>query len=371
MILKSSTNEQNRIITASLLFLAAVALAATLSYTKAVMIPFVFAIFLTYIVSPIVDFLQLRLRLPRLLSVIVALVVLGAMLYVVGSLLVYSARSMLANLDLYQERLIAMVKKTAEFLEQFNLNVQYKELMNQLREAIRGAPIADWLQGTAGQAINIITKSTLVLIFVVFLLIGRNPHRVQSGIYGEIDTQIRKYLIVKLGVSAATGFLVGLILYLMNLDLALVFGVLTFVLNFIPSLGSIVATLLPIPIAFIQYDSLWPVLLVFLLPGGVQMFIGNFVDPKILGQRLDLHPVVVILSLVFWGLLWGPIGMLLAVPITAVARIVLARIETTRPIAELLVGHLPSDTGGEGPSASTQSGSQESDDLTSPPPSTD
>lgn len=243
MILESNSNEQNRIITASLLFLAVVALAATLLYTKAVMIPFVFAVFLTYIVSPVVDFLQLRLKLPRILSVIVALVILGAMLYVIGSLLVYSARSMLENLDLYQERVTAMVRKTAQFLENFGADVQYQELMNQLQTSIRNAPITNWLQGTAGRAVNFVSKSTLVLIFVVFLLIGRNPRRVQSGIYGEIDAQVRKYLIVKLAVSAATGFLVGFILYLLNLDLALVFGVLTFVLNFIPSLGSIVATL--------------------------------------------------------------------------------------------------------------------------------
>jgi AI-2 transport protein TqsA len=101
------------------------------------------------------------------------------------------------------------------------------------------------------------------------------------------------------------------------------------------------ATLLPIPIAVLQFDNPWMIAAVILVPGIFQLVIGNAVEPLIMGEGLDLHPVTVLLALIFWGLLWGVVGMLLAAPMTAILRIVLERIETTRPAAELLAGRLP------------------------------
>jgi AI-2 transport protein TqsA len=114
-------------------------------------------------------------------------------------------------------------------------------------------------------------------------------------------------------------------------------------LNFIPNVGSIIATLLPLPLAIVQFNSLFWVMLVLLLPGTVQITVGNFVEPKLMGEGLELHPVAILVMLVFWGLIWGVVGMLLAAPITAVLGIVLGRFETTRPIARLLAGQLPGD----------------------------
>ncbi len=336
-----ANEEQAKIITGCLIILATVALGAALLYTRAVMIPFVLAVFVTYMTSPLVDILQVRLKMPRIISVTIALLVICAGLYVLGSFFLLSGKSMLDNQDLYQDRLVAMIDKTAKWAASLQFDIKQEEIAEQIKGTVRELPITSWLKSAASQAMNIITKGGLVLVFAVFLLLGRNPHRSRTGLYGEIDEKVRKYLLTKVGLSAVTGILVGLILYGMGLDLALVFGVLTFLLNFIPSLGSIVATFLPLPIAFIQYESVLPVILVLVLPGGVQMFVGSFLDPKILGRSLSLHPVVVILSLVFWGLLWGPAGMILAVPMMAVLRIILGRFETTRPIAGVMIGQLP------------------------------
>jgi AI-2 transport protein TqsA len=181
----------------------------------------------------------------------------------------------------------------------------------------------------------------LVSIFSVFLLSGRTPGDTHEGIYREIDVKIRRYIVTKVATSATTGLLVGLLLWILGIDLALVFGVLAFFLNFIPNVGSIIATLLPLPLAFVQFDGSVRILLVLLLPGAVQMTVGNFLEPKLMGEGLDLHPVAILVSLVFWGLIWGVVGMLLAAPITAVLQIVLGRFETTRPVAKLLAGQLP------------------------------
>ena len=266
-MLAQANEEQAKIITGCLIILTAIALAAALFFTRSVMIPFVLAVFVTYMASPLVDMMQLRLGVPRIISVVIALLVICAALYVIGSLFLISGKSMLDNqaLSEYQDRLVTMIDKTAKWLASFEFNIKQEEIVEQLKGAVRELPLTDWLKSAASRAMNLVTKGGLVLIFAVFLLLGRNPHRSRTGLYGEIDEKVRKYLLTKVGLSAATGLLVGTILWFMDLDFALIFGVLTFLLNFIPSLGSIIATFLPLPVAFIQYDSPLLILLVLLL----------------------------------------------------------------------------------------------------------
>jgi AI-2 transport protein TqsA len=187
----------------------------------------------------------------------------------------------------------------------------------------------------------------LLFIFTLFLLSGRNPRKLNEGFYAEIDHRIRRYINIKVALSAATGVLVGFSLSLIGLESAIVFGVMAFLLNFIPALGSIVSTFVPIPLALAQFvagqdnPNYLAVALVLLIPGAIQMTIGNFLEPKLMGEGFQLHPVVVIMALSFWGILWGPAGMVLAIPITAIMRILLTHFETTHPIAEILAGNLP------------------------------
>ena len=114
------------------------------------------------------------------------------------------------------------------------------------------------------------------------------------------------------------------------------------VLAFIPSVGSVIATLLPVPVAIAQYpDSLWNVILLVAILGAVQIILGNFVEPKVLGSSLHLHPVIVLLAIGFWGLVWGLIGAFLAVPLTAIIRLVSLRIDALRPLGRFLGGRIP------------------------------
>jgi AI-2 transport protein TqsA len=182
----------------------------------------------------------------------------------------------------------------------------------------------------------------LVLILVAFLLRGGSTApQTRDPIWREIEAKIERYLVTQVTISAATGTLVGLILYVLGVDLALVFGFLAFLLNFIPSVGSIIATLLPLPIILISPESSWTIaILALALPGTVQLLIGNVVGPAVMGESLDLHPIAILLALIFWGVLWGVVGMLLATPITAVLKIMLERYELTRPVARLMAGRL-------------------------------
>ncbi|MBU1433250.1 AI-2E family transporter, partial [Myxococcota bacterium] len=152
---------------------------------------------------------------------------------------------------------------------------------------------------------------------------------------------IKRYIIIKVSLSAVTGILVALILSALRVDLAIFFGLMAFVLNFIPSVGSIIATLLPLPIVLLDPNlSIWMGLLAFFLPGAVQLTIGNVIEPKLQGDSLELHPITILLALIFWGMLWGIPGMFLAMPVTAVLRVFLDQLDLTRPAARLMAGHL-------------------------------
>ena len=209
--------------------------------------------------------------------------------------------------------------------------------------------LAEWL---LGQTATLFSGGILTVIFVMFVLAGRDPKVVRQGFYKDIDTQVRRYITQKVVLSVTTGLLVWLSLALFEMEMAPVFGVMAFLLNFIPSIGSIISTLIPIPFALamvpevvepggLTYDNISVLLGVILLPGAVQMIIGNVIEPKWMGDDLQLHPITILLALAVWGLLWGPIGMLLAVPMTAIIRIVLMKFEITRIAGNALAGKLP------------------------------
>ncbi len=322
------------------MILAAVAIAGALALTRTVMIPFVLAVFFSYLLAPLVDLLQDRLKVPRFVTIVFAILVALGIMTLLGLLITTSTRGLLESVDIYRDRLRGAAERIFSVLDRFGVDMGQQPVL----DAISRVPFLQVARRAFGTALDVLMTSVLVLIFVVYLLAGRRPAQLRTGIYSEIDEKIRRYILTKFAVSATTGVMVGLVLYLFGLELALVFGVMAFLLNFIPSIGSVIATLLPIPIAVVQYETVWPIIGIIAIPGVIQMTIGNGVEPVLMGEGLDLHPVTVLLALIFWGLLWGPVGMLLAAPITAVIRIVLARIETTRPFAELLAGQIPADS---------------------------
>jgi AI-2 transport protein TqsA len=130
-------------------------------------------------------------------------------------------------------------------------------------------------------------------------------------------------------------------LALLNVEYAFLFGFLAFLLNFIPNIGSIIATLLPVPVVLLSPElSVTAKVLALALPAVFQFLLGNVVQPKIQGSMLELHPVAVLMALIFFGMIWGISGAFLAAPITAVIKIILERIPETRPMADLLAGNL-------------------------------
>jgi AI-2 transport protein TqsA len=329
-------DESAWLMTASLIVLATVALAVVLRYTRAVMIPFVFAIFVVSLVSPILDFQVIRLRFPRLIAVTITFLVVVVMIAVFCFLLTRVVQTIIATVGQYSNSFADLANRAFAEMGRWGDQFNQEKIVNDLRNTI-----PNLVTNTLGAVFNLLSNVFLVLVIVIFLLAGRNPYAVRSGVYRDIDLQIRRYIAIMIAISILNGLLVWAILASVGLELAAVFGMLAFILNFIPNIGSIIATLLPIPIAVAQFQSPWPVLFIVAVPGTVQIVLGYLLEPKWMGKELDLHPVTVLLALSFWGLLWGITGMFVAVPLTGILRIILMQFETFRPIANLLIGEMP------------------------------
>jgi len=327
------------IVSGSLVILAAVAAGAALSAMRPVLVPLTLAIFVSYLVSPLVDVLQVRLKVRHGLAVTSALLAAGALVVVAGLLIASSVESLAEKGPLYQQRLLAAGKGILSTLSQLGLPAD----VDALKARVAELPLSSVVLRVLDEAVGALTTLFLVLIFAIYLVAGHVPRRERSGLSLEIHERIKRYVVVKVASSVVTGVLVGGILAALGVDLAFVFGLAAFGLNFVPSVGAVIATLLPVGVAFVQFDSALRIGLVAALPAVVQIVLGNVIEPRFLGSALSLHPITVLLSLVFWGMLWGVPGMLLAAPITAVARIVLDRLDATRPVADLLGGKLPGD----------------------------
>ena len=328
--------EQVWLVVGSLMILATVALAGALLYTRDVMIPFVLAIFIATMVSPLVDLLVLRWRLPAWLAILVAMLVVLSVLMLLSVAMIVTVQTIVRTADEYSAEVANLTQTILLQLEAHHIHVDERAIGAELQKMLPGV-----ITTVAGTATTVLSHSILIVIFVVFLLAGRDPRQAATGIYADIEATIRQYITTKSIISAVTGLLVGLILWMLGLRMAALFGLLAFLLNFIPSIGSFIAVLLPIPIAVTQFHDLVHVMAVVALPGVVHLTIGNVIEPRLMGRGLELHPVTVLLSLAFWGLLWGVMGMVLAVPIVAVLKVVLSRLDTTRPLGLLLAGQLP------------------------------
>jgi len=232
-------------------------------------------------------------------------------------------------------------RATAEHSPRIDTKQIAKDLADSVKQVVRDMAnkMFTILTNTVQVIFGLISGVLFVLIFVVFLLAGRNPYAEHSQVYRDVVQKIGRYVGIHFIISVVTGILVWASLTIIGLPLAGVFGVVAFVLNWIPSIGSIIVTLLPIPIAVAEFhQSPWLIVLVIVVPGVIQNVLGNIIEPKLMGEGLDLHPVTILLALSFWGLVWGIVGMFLAAPITAAIRIVLMQFDMLKPIARLLAG---------------------------------
>lgn len=332
-----------------LLFFLVVSIFVILYELSSILIPLVLALLLAFTFQPLIQLLKDK-KIPNFLILpIVALLsflILFGIYYISSSM--YS--EILLNKDFIIEKLNVRVNEVLAIFN--NLVDEHYVFIFSPEQAIHFLK-KDLLSKYGGDVANAVGSFTgsfmLFLIFYALILAGiLNYRRYLTYVAGDVDKNnlianfetiqkaIYSYIIIKILICFTTGLIVYLTCLIFQVNFALFWGFLVFILNFIPSIGSIVASIPPIAMCFIQYDSYKITFIFFVIIAVLQFMMGNFVEPRILGSRLQLNTLTVILGLIFWGFLWGIPGMLVAVPLLVLMRIIFSQFPNTRIIARIM-----------------------------------
>ncbi len=331
--MKVDTESYLRINNACLVILTAIAVTGALIYTRSILIPFVFAIFLYSVISAGIKSMQDRFQLKKMMAILVTLLVVGLSSGLTVFFVITSIQSFIKSAYVYNTKMLAFIDWAQRLADHLGYSLEgevFKQKLTQL-------PLLQIAQGLSGDVFTLIGNIFLIFVFTLFLAMGgkgKQPH----PLLDQIKMSVSRYLFMKWISSVVGAIIVWIVLAACNVELAFMFAWLAFLLNFIPTVGSIIATLVPLPIVILQFGFGWQFWVVLGLTMGTQFIIGSFFEPKLIGDSVDLHPITVLIFLMFWGLVWGIPGMFLAVPITAILKIIFSKIETTKPLAELLAG---------------------------------
>ncbi len=315
--------------TVALIVLAVIATGAALHWLSPVLVPFALALFLSIALAPLIDGLARRWRLSRTLAVVVAMLLGGVVLLALGGIVALSVREFSASSAMYAQNLEALGMRLMDPSGTY-FGRDLGQLVDGALESLTGTfQVAS--AGLLGGLGSILSNGFSVFIFLMFLLLEQR--RPEGGLARLLDARVQGYVAIKVLTSGVTGALVGAALALLGIDGALLFGLLTFLLNFIPTLGSIIAVLLPLPIVLAGGHSVTVMVLALMIPTAIQFVIGQVWENKKLGDEFDLRASVVLLALVIFGQIFGLVGMVLSTPITAVLRSILADWPLTAPLA--------------------------------------
>lgn len=352
--------------TICLVVLTVIAVGFSLKFLQSVLLPFVIAVFVVIGIRPLLDLLHSRYRLNRYVSVGISFLIGVVALAITGLAIWASIMDLSNNSGIYEQRLNAIGNWVAtNFLEDSTEPLPNEPLQNEGPQSDRpssgssqlsgdpadrtGSVWQDALKGIskqmeglllnlAGSMSSLLSYGIMIALFAFFLLSAENSGP-RPKILEEVETQVRKYLVMKTIISVFTGIAFGGVLWLFGVPLALLFGVLAFLLNYIPNIGPLVANVLPIPLLVLNSEiSIVAAIACIILMTSVQFISGNVIETRIMGKSFDVSPVVLLLALMFFGLVWGIVGMFLATPLISIIKIVLQNTRSGKPIAELLAG---------------------------------
>lgn len=333
-----------------------------------IFIPFAIAFFLFFVFNPLNLFFEKK-KFPLFLITLIDLFITIAVLYGVSKIVVDSFMSFTDSLPDYVDKLSQMVQEASV---SFGISDPYFADFS-FESIVKTIDYSSLAGGIFSSTVSLFGSILFVIFFFVFVLSGEKAvyetikkryvttkvkpeiqkireklieiidfpikdkeieHRVNiekeerekklEKTFKTITLQIQKYIITKIAVNAGAGFIVGFGLYLFGVDYPVIWGLFTFLFNFIPTIGSAFAFILPVLFTVLQFESIGITIVVTLFMIAVQTLAFNFVEPITVGRRLNLNPLVILLSVLIWGWIWGVIGMLMSVPLTAVINIILA-----------------------------------------------
>jgi predicted PurR-regulated permease PerM len=326
--------------------LVSIAIVIIMIYGKKLLIPFVLALIFWFLIKEIRE-LFMRIpwvyaRVPRTALNLIGFIFIFALIGGVVKILIHNIQQLSGAIPAYQEN-VKVLANTIYDLYGFDLYAQIKEFLGEFKFSKILTVLFTSFREVFGDAV-------LIIIYTVFLLLEESffPRKIRKiyspksdyedvfDILTKIDKSIGRYISIKTLTSLITGVMSYIALILIGIDAPLFWAFLIFIMNFIPAVGSLIATVFPAMFAILQFGEIAPAIWTLSVVGAIQLFIGNYVDPRMTGDSLNVSPLVVIFGLVFWGSIWGVIGMMLSVPISVMLIIVLSQIPATRPAAILL-----------------------------------
>ncbi|GMR12027.1 MAG: AI-2E family transporter [Gemmatimonadota bacterium] len=324
---------------------AAVVVVAGLKLGAPILLPFALALFLAVMSLPITFWLQRHV--PPWLSILITVLVTVTVFSVLILLTVQSFSELEPRLDGYRTSLTQLGQNAVEWVGKNEFLGSPAVDRYLTLDVIEAGAVFDFLGGAVRQAGNLVSTTFLVLLMMVFMLAEATvfPYKLRAILrpkagsgrrMTKVIREVQVYLGIKTAVSLVTGLLIGTWAWLLGLDFPVLLGLIGFVLNYVPTIGSILAVIPALFLSLVQFGSFGHSVLVL---GGylfINMVFGNIIEPNLMGRRLGLSTLVVILSLIFWAWVWGPIGALLAVPLTMVVRIMLENTEDLHWVAVLL-----------------------------------
>ena len=329
--------------------LLVISVGLVLKLAQSVIIPLLLAFLLTYVMDPVA--VALRRFVPNWLATAITALVCLAVLVGVGILALTNLVSLARGFPAYQESFLSMVTTANDWLQ----TVIGAQLELDLFEQLSGLPIPGMILGTARSTLSIAAGFAVIYVFAVLFLaskrhlprkitrvlapaaVGESQGRLNSlEIIRDIDTSLRRYIGIKTLISAIIGTASGVVAWLFGVSFPFVWGLLTFILNFIPSIGSLIAVLVVFLFSLAQFGDVGYAVWILLVLLGIQFATGAVAEPALVGDTLNLSLLVVFVSLLFWGWLWGPAGILLAVPMTEVIKLTLKSVPGTARFVGLL-----------------------------------
>ncbi|MEN8117219.1 MAG: AI-2E family transporter [Bacteroidota bacterium] len=327
------------------IFLIVITVVVVCIYAQSIIIPFILAIlfwFLIRVIKKLLSKVKFIGRWPRWLLTLLSTVMLLGFLVLAVTMISKNIQTLSQTLPVYEAN---VNKITNSINQQFEI-----DLMNMAGDFAKDLDFGNILSSLLSTLTNLFGNAFTVLLYLVFLLLEepifpkklkamypeKEKYEKMNTMVNKIDHSIGNYIALKTVTSLLTGFLSYFALLFIGIDAPLFWAFLIFVLNFIPTIGSLIATIFPAIFAILQFGEFTPGLLVLAIVGAVQLIVGNLVEPRLMGNTLNISPLVVFLTLAIWGVIWGISGMLLSVPITVILIIIMSEFPGTRPFAILL-----------------------------------
>jgi AI-2 transport protein TqsA len=339
MTQNQAASHELRTLTISVLILTVIATGFALYFLRPVLVPFMLALFFTLCLQPLIDFQVAHLRMPPKLAILGTGLFGLVVLFVVGALVANAVSSMAADYGVYQQQLNALVERLSSAFPAERLGLRPDPETGRIFR-LTEATIGGFVSAVLLEISSLISSGVLVAVFAVFILLGRATSSPRNtGLLDEIEDRVKQYISRAVLLASLSGLLVAITLAVLGVRFPVVFGLFVFFLHFIPTLGPVVAVLLPLPLVLLSPD-LTPTakVLALVLPATIQFVLAQVVEPKVMGRTLELHPVTVLLALLFFQMIWGISGALLATPLAAVLKIVLQYFASTKILARGMAG---------------------------------